>query len=308
MLSLTKPFQPIEVGRNAPASIPDIDSIRNSMPWNILSSRAGSARPTGLASSAGPGGFEPAFGPPSLRSHRLTSASPLFGRGKQGTTRYSSLEIPGPAHYTSGELGTFDDDGFQLPPDDVEDEEFQLHGPAAGVSTQQANNSQWLASTLEDEANNFFAFLQAEIDRRQPLAAEEQLELEEDVDVDIDVHGTRKQTVTFNDLLPPDRNSAVVAAQGLLHVLTLVTRGAVNVNQEEDFGEIKMSVVPGVRLVEREVVNNDDNDMEQGIEGINLDDFMGEEEEEVRGDLEEVGDANDMNDGEGNDDGEDMYG
>ena len=188
--------------------------------------------------------------------------------------------------------------------DDVEDEEFQLHGPAAGVSTQQANNSQWLASTLEDEANNFFAFLQAEIDRRQPLAAEEQLELEEDVDVDIDVHGTRKQTVTFDDLLPPDRNSAVVAAQGLLHVLTLVTRGAVNVNQEEDFGEIEMSVVPGVRLVEREVVNNDDNhEVEQGIEGINLDDFIGEEEE-VRGDTDQVGDADDVSD----EDDEDMYG
>jgi meiotic recombination protein REC8 len=302
MLCLTKPSQPIEVGRNAPPSIPDIDSIRNSMPWNILSSRAGSARPTGLTSSAGPlpGGFEPAFGPPSIRGHRLTSASPLFGRGKQGTARYSSLEIPGPAHHTSGELGTFDDDGFQLPPDDIEDEEFQLHGPAAGVSTQQANNSQWLASTLEDEANNFFAFLQAEIHRRQPLEA--QLEIDEDVDVDLDVQGTRKQTVTFDDLLPPDRNSAVVAAQGLLHVLTLVTRGAVNVNQEEDFGEIEMSVVPGVRLVEREVVNNDENhEVEQGIEGINLDDFMGEEEEEASGHLDEGGDADDVDD-------EDMYG
>lgn len=302
----TKPSQPIEVGRNAPASIPDIDSIRNSMPWNILSSRVGSARPTGLTSSAGPlaGGFEPAFGPPSLRGHRLTSASPLFGRGKQGTTRYSSLEIPGPAHLTSGELGTFDDDGFQLPPDDIEDDEFELHGPAAGVSTQQANNSQWLASTLEDEANNFFAFLQAEIQRRHP-PPEEELEFDVDDNVDLDLQGTRKQqTVTFDELLPPDRNSAVVAAQGLLHVLSLATRGAVNVNQEEDFGEIKMGVVPGVRLVEQEM-ENDGEGGEQGIGGIDLDDLMGEEQEEAPRHPDEVVHADADVEGEND---EDMYG
>jgi meiotic recombination protein REC8 len=227
------------------------------MPWNILSSRAGSARPPGVGrtSSTGAlagGGFEPA--------RRLTSASPLFGRGKQGqgTTRYSSLEIPGPAH-TSGELGTFDDEGFQLP--DIEDEDFELHGPAARVSTQQADNSQWLANTLEDEANNFFAFLQAEIQQRKGG------ELEDDAG-----HGyvDEKGVVTFEELLPPDRNSAVVAAQGLLHVLTLVTRGAVMVVQEENFGKINMEIVPGVRLVERERT-------EEEIEVIDLDDLAGGE-------------------------------
>ena len=250
------------------------------MPWNILSSRAGSARPPdiGLTSSTGAlagGGFEPA--------RRLTSASPLFGRGKQGqgTTRYSSLEIPGPAH-TSAELGTFDDEGFQLP--DIEDEEFELHGPAAGVSTQQADNSRWLANTLEDEANNFFAFLQAEIQQREGG------ELEDD---DGHSHGDQKGLVTFEELLPPDRNSAVVAAQGLLHVLTLVTRGAVRVVQEEDFGEIEIGIVPGVRFVERERT-------EEEIEGMDLDDVAGGEGVPENGSAEDVED-----DDEGD---EDMYG
>lgn len=255
------------------------------MPWNILSSRVGSARPPpGLTSSAGAGlgGFEPA--------RRLTSASPLFGRGKQpGATRYSSLEIPGPAH-TSGELGTFDEDGFQLP--EIEDEEFELHGPAAGVSTQQADNSQWLANTLEDEANNFFAFLQSEIQRHFPvLEKAESQELGSGDDVE-----ERRWLVTFEELLPPDRNSAVVAAQGLLHVLTLVTRGAVRVRQEANFGDIEMGIVPGVRLVERERSVVDDGD----VEGMDLDDVGGGEVAEDP--AEEQGEHDD------NDDDEDMYG
>lgn len=252
--------QPTEIGRHAPSSLPDVDSIRNSMPWNILSSRAGSAHPPVLTSSIGAfaGGFEPAYDPPSTRGHRLTSASPLFGRGKQSVTRYSSLEIPGPAR-TSGELLTFDDNDFQLP--DVEDEEFEIYGPAAGVSTQLANNSQWLANTLEDEANNFFAFLQAEIEQRHPV-----LEKPESQELGSDVGNRSGQhTVTFNDLLPPASNTKVVGAQGLLHVLTLVTRGAVTVKQEEDFGDIEMSIVPGVRLVERE-------QNAEEVEGMSLDD------------------------------------
>jgi meiotic recombination protein REC8 len=267
------------------------------MPWNIISSRAGSVRPPpNLTSSTGAaiGGFEP--------SRRLTSASPLFGRGKHpGTTRYSSLEIPGPAH-TSGELGTFDDDGFQLP--EIEDEEFELHGPAAGVSTQQADNSQWLANTLEDEANNFFAFLQSEIQRRCPVL--EKAESQE-LGSEAEKEENGKGTVTFGELLPPERNSAVVAAQGLLHVLTLVTRGAVRVRQEEDFGEIEMEVVPGVRLVKRERGKGEDQDGD--AEGMDLDELMGgevegdgfEEEDEDEGAEEEA-------EGGTADDDEDMYG
>ena len=270
--------------------MPDIDSVRNSMPWNVLaSSRAGSARPAAYTSSAGAahGGFDPALGPPSAaRGHRLTTASPLFGRGKQGLTRYSSLEIPGPAQ-TSGDLGTFDDDGFQLP-DLGGDEEFELHGPAAGVNTQQADNSQWLANTLEDEANNFFAFLQAQIEQRYPvLEKPESQELGSDVGDEAGRHGV----VTFEELLPPASNSKVVGAQGLLHVLTLVTRGAVAVKQDDDFGEIEVSIVPGARLVERDA--EDKNEGIEEIEEMEVDEQA--PEEPLQGEGEE-------------DDDDDMYG
>ena len=235
------------------------------MPWNALaSSHAGSARPAGYASSSVgmQGGFDPALGPSSALGHRLTSASPLLDRGKQGPTRYSSLEIPGQAQ-ESGNLGTFDDDGFQLPDLGDHDEDFELHGPAAGVSTQQANNSQWLAKTLEDEANNFFAFLQAELELRNPV-----LEKAESQEWGLDVEGAGWGTVTFEELLPPKSNSKVVGAQGLLHVLTLVTMGAVTVRQEEAFSEIEMSIVPGVRLVE---TAQDDQDQEGEV--IDMDDL-----------------------------------
>jgi chromatin segregation and condensation protein Rec8/ScpA/Scc1 (kleisin family) len=159
------------------------------------------------------------------------------------------------------------------------DEEFELHGPAAGVSTQQANNSEWLANTLEDESNNFFAFLQAELEERNPG-----LEKADSQELGSDDEGAGRGRVAFEELLPPGRNSKVVGAQGLLHVLTLVTRGAVTVNQEEYFGEIELSIVPGVRLVEKE-----QDDQDQQGEVIDVDDLEGEEP--VEGDEDKDADA-----------------
>ena len=53
--------------------------------------------------------------------------------------------------------------------------------------------------------------------------------------------------ILFATLLDPEMNSKVVAAQGLLHCLALATKGLLSVRQEEDFGDIWLSVVGGVR-------------------------------------------------------------
>jgi hypothetical protein len=161
--------------------------------------------------------------------------------------RYSSLELPERAKLTGGEAGggSFNDSGMQLGGDDmIDDPEFQLYGPAAAVDTQTAAQSQWVAAALDTEAHNFLAFLRAEINA-QIVAAEGAADRLEDDDV---------ETVTFQGLLPPEQHSKVVAAQGLLHVLSLATKGVIEVKQEEAFGRIEIGVVAG----EEEDANNEE--------------------------------------------------
>ena len=136
----------------------------------------------------------------------------------------------------SGEAGdsAFERAGMQLGDDDlVDDPEFQLYGPAAAVDTQTAAQSQWVVGALDTEAHNFLAFLRAEI-AAKIVGAERAGGQLEDEDA---------ETVTFEGLLPPEQHSKVVASQGLLHVLSLVTKGLIVVRQEEAFAKIEIGVV-----------------------------------------------------------------
>ena len=49
--------------------------------------------------------------------------------------------------------------------------------------------------------------------------------------------------IDFDQLLPPLNNSRVVAAQGLLHVLALVTKNGLIAHQEEAFGPIGLRII-----------------------------------------------------------------
>lgn len=191
------------------------------MPWNV-SSRAGSSqtfratRGTITSSIGGPvGGMEIAPFSRQLSGSRHPSASPLFGRGRQ---RLSSIEIPDqpiPAPSDSGQ-GILD-----LPM--MESDDFELYGPAAAVSTQEAAESQWVRSALDSEAHNFLGFLG------------ERLETD-----------AERHEIAFEELLPPSQNRAIVAAQGLLHVLSLASKELISVNQSEPFGNItiRMAAAP----------------------------------------------------------------
>lgn len=53
-------------------------------------------------------------------------------------------------------------------------------------------------------------------------------------------------TITFEKLLPPQHNTEIVAAQGLLHVLSLATKGLIDVEQNEAFGDIDLSIVSAI--------------------------------------------------------------
>ncbi|USW48449.1 Putative rad21/Rec8-like protein [Septoria linicola] len=197
----------IEQGRDAPTPLDD-RHLSSLLPWN---QSQGSRRPTDIhqpTSASFGGGIQ--LNLTSRRGSRLTSASPLINRG------------------------TFDAqlDDFQLPPGSDLDmsglnggDEFELFGAAAQVDTQTAAQTQWQKAALTGESANFLDFVQAAIDDNE----------------DLDQAGK----VDLDGLLPPESNSHIVAAQAFLHVLTLGTRGALKVEQEEPFGSIVMSVIAG---------------------------------------------------------------
>lgn len=150
----------------------------------------------------------------------MTSASPLTGRGP-AQEHHGDLDIPG-----------FDEDENYLlggPSTSVAGDDFQLYGPAAGVDTQTAAQPQWMRATLDAESKNFLAFIKAEVAGK---AAHEG-----------GAETMMTRGVFFEDLLPPATNSKIVAAQGLLHTLTLATKGLVQVRQEEDYGAIELVAV-----------------------------------------------------------------
>ncbi|MCJ1260411.1 hypothetical protein MMC22_000272 [Lobaria immixta] len=229
----------IEIGREAQAALED-----QSFPWNVTTSAAGSrpgsvARGFDFPSSAGFTGtgrgassvIAGVGGQPSSldrRASRIASASPLLGRGLE---RYSSLEIL--AHEDEEELLG----GHDLPSSRATDN-FQLYGPAAGVSTQTAAESQWIRATLNHESSNFLEFLKADIERKLPRIGEEDQER-------IGVNLPRLSAV-FEELLPPSQHTKVVAAQALHHVLALATKGLITIQQDLDYGPIILGLSVGV--------------------------------------------------------------
>ncbi|KAK1057868.1 R8 protein [Friedmanniomyces endolithicus] len=224
----------VEQGREAPTPLDD-RHLSSIFPWNR--STGGSRRPTGvftsatLAGAAGigtPAGMGPAM---SRRASRLQSASPLVGRALAGTAAAALAEAG------MDDLGLAQD-LYGADPDLAMSgltSAFELFGPAAEVDTQTAAQSQWQRAALDTESAHFLGFVQAaiaEADARhgQPGAGDED-------------DGEMVGSVEFGELLPPERNTCVVAAQALLHVLTLGTKGLLEVEQEEAFGGITLRAV-----------------------------------------------------------------
>ncbi|KAK5175133.1 R8 protein [Saxophila tyrrhenica] len=206
----------IELGREAPTPLDD-RQLSSMMPWN---QSAGSRRPTALFSGAGQLTSASIGGPAgslARRGSRLTSASPLMGRGVAG--------------------GDIDD--FQLPgsqPDFMTGaEEFEPFGPAAQVDTQTAAQSQWQRAVLNGESLHFLEFVQSGIEELDQTRAQALAGNEEDESL--------QGTIDFSQLLPPDEHTCIVAAQALLHVLALGTKNLLSVQQTEAFGPITLEAI-----------------------------------------------------------------
>ena len=208
----------VEQGREQPTPLDD-HQLSSLFPWNHST---GSRRPTALFSAGGTSAIGalplPAI---SRRGSRLLTASPLLGRGlpAAGNDTDYDLNLPGSAA------------GI----DPTATDEFELFGPAAQVDTRTAAESQWIRKALDGESANFLEFVKAGI---------EELDLERDAAPPGDEEGENLLgCIDFDQLLPPLNNSRVVAAQGLLHVLALVTKNALVASQEEAFGPIGLKVL-----------------------------------------------------------------
>ncbi|TLD23568.1 hypothetical protein E2P81_ATG08912 [Venturia nashicola] len=204
-----------ELARDQPSALEDIHSA---MPWNIVSSVRGSSvnRAQALVPSS-------AAGTLSRRGSRMVSASPLVGRG-----RATTLEGLDDANPTSDAAML-----HSMGAGDFPDEDFERYGPGAAVDTQTAAQSSWQKAALDKESNNFYDFIEKAIEEKRDAAAEA---------LDLPAEGVVEE-VGFEELLRPEANSIIVAAQGLLHVLTLATKNLIRVTQEKHYGDIRMSLM-----------------------------------------------------------------
>lgn len=206
----------IEQGRDQPTLL---DDHHNSsvFPWN---QSTGSRRPTALFSA---GGTSAAGALPlqalSRRGSRLPTASPLEGRG------FAIANDDDGLHFLDSNTGM----------GATAEDEFELFGPAAQVDTQTAAESQWVRAALDSESYNFLDFVKegiAELDQERGAAPPGDEEDEK-----------RAASIDFDQLIPPHENTRIVAAQGLLHVLALVTKHALAADQEEIFGPIGLKLL-----------------------------------------------------------------
>jgi meiotic recombination protein REC8 len=224
----------VEAGRDAQSALED--HTASAMPWNISSSLHSYRNLLGPESSSVQG-YGPISGRPSVLSGkhgRLTSASPLIGRGRSeilDLERLDDREFPanGSNNFVSAlERQT-------LPLTATQAEEFEIFGPTATVDTQTAQDSYWIKEALAQESLNFLEYV------KNTLLEQEADEMEDDALMG-GVESAKSREVSFERLFPPDSNSMMVAAQAFHHVLTLTTKNLLHVKQSEPYAEIWMGV------------------------------------------------------------------
>jgi hypothetical protein len=231
----------IEYGRDAPTPLED-RRLSSLLPWNVSAGSRARSTSTHGRQPGGGGLF-------SRRGSHLISASPLQTHGAHPLYQPTSIDMHD------------GDEAFQLPMPDTlltsgggddsyaggGDESYELFGPAARVDTQTAGDSQWQRTALYGESANFLDFVRTAIESSATAATTGEASGQADetmpsISYTEDPTGDGK-SVTFHALLPPEENSAVVAAQAFLHVLSLGTRNFLSVKQEVEFGEMRLSVI-----------------------------------------------------------------
>ena len=132
------------------------------------------------------------------------SASPLAGRGLPLDLAVGDDRLNNSLDSEADTLGIIDDlggDSYSL-----QDEQQQTAMHAVEMEN------------LDQESVNFVEFIKTQI-------------VQHEDDQSKGKHGNDE--IAFTTLLPPNKTSAVVATQGLMHVLVLATKGVLEVQQDE---------------------------------------------------------------------------
>lgn len=206
----------VELPREAVSALGD-QQLFSAMPWNTSASKRGSSVVHRSGISGRAGSLEPMN-----RGSRLVSASPLHGRGQP-------LQVDPLQHLESDGDFAYGVDDFALPDASSDYPDLQLLPPTSiGVR-----------DALSAECGNFLTFVEEAIAKKRTRMeadlehAADPLQAEAAADID---------DMTFKELLPPSENTKVVACQGLMMVLGLGTKGLLDVQQSEHFGEITLKV------------------------------------------------------------------
>jgi meiotic recombination protein REC8 len=244
----------IEMPREAPPALDD-QQVFSSMPWNTGSKRGSSAIPR----SGRPGVMEQGH-PGSRPGSRMVSASPLHGRGQPlGLDVLRSLESD--TDYTGG--------------DDI-----PMQGPSSPPTVVGATQkpSTCVNEALETEGANFLDFVTDAMVEKQNRAQ-------------ANIGGTIVDTITFEELLPPIENNKMIACQGLMMVLSLGTKGLLDLQQPEDFGDIKLSLTKQAKTKASQVIEISDgeesDDEESSDGGVEIEERAVGQGEEAEGQFEE---------------------
>ncbi|KAF2190464.1 hypothetical protein K469DRAFT_656799 [Zopfia rhizophila CBS 207.26] len=214
----------VELPREAPSALDD-QQMFSAMPWNISASIRGS--------SVVPRSGRPGL-PSSLtgrsRASRMISASPLHGRGQPG-----GLEALRGLEGEDG-YGILGPGGLVFAPGLGEPSSDDLPGlPLSSPPIPQPSFR--VREALSAEGSNFLAWISRAVAEKRARVQQE-LELMSDV-LQREVAGDIDE-VLFEELLTPQENTRIVAAQGLMMVLALGIKGLLNVRQDEAFGEIRL--------------------------------------------------------------------
>jgi len=160
---------------------------------------------------------------------RLTSSSPLAGRGRTvepiGHDRLSSLSL------TGNEINDFDilddldmnaylgDEGDMSRADPLN---TFGHGPDTDI--QGVAEVEERVSSLSQVDRNFLEFLKSRTKSEQATVPAGNAPTTQSFE--------SEKELTFSILLPPESTTRAVATQGLMHVLTLATKGILAVHQD----------------------------------------------------------------------------
>ncbi|KAG9205311.1 hypothetical protein G6514_008890 [Epicoccum nigrum] len=220
----------IELPREA-ASALDTQQIFSAMPWNISASKRGSsAVPLSgrviMTSEQGKQGSHAG----SRAGSRMISASPLLRRSTGHPGDFEALQS-----LDSDAFGG-DDFAYAIPTSDpAEAEENVVHPPLR------------VREALSAEEGNFFAFVAEAITEKRERS---HANVEDEIRDLPDVEATEVEQITFEELLPPSETSKMVACQGFLMVLSLGTKGMLDVQQSTAFDDIALKLTEKAKAMQ----------------------------------------------------------